>query len=237
MEKKNLRYYLLAVILLAAVFLALTMTVPLFSNHKSENGTADEGESPAPEVSLPYIIIDPGHGGRDRGASGAQTGTPEDVLNLDVARRLKVILESAGFRVDLTRSDDNALAPSKKEDMRIRRRIMHESGADLTVSIHMNKFSDSAVKGPMVFYTAGDENSEQLAVCIMQSLCEGLGLPARRVNTGDYYVIRDSSIPAVIVECGFLSNPQEEKLLCTEEYRATLARCIATGIVRWQTEK
>ena len=230
MKKMNLRTWLLTLITVGAFALCAVCVLPVRKPERKTD-TADSGADTDPTVPpLAHIVIDPGHGGNDHGASGNMTGTPEDVLNLDVSKKIASELECRGIKVTLTRYTDDAVAPTKKEDMKERRRIMHESGADLTVSIHMNKFRDGSVRGPMVFFTKDDEPSEHLAQHIMQSLCDELSLALRHTNHGDYYVIRNSEIPAVIVECGFLSNAEEEKLLCTDEYRSRIAHAVADGI-------
>ena len=177
------------------------------------------------------VIIDPGHGGFDVGASGMDTGVAEDDLNLDVSLKLKAALESRGHTVLLPRTDENAIAPTKGEDMKKRGSIMGLASADIAVSIHMNTFSDRSVKGPMVFYQKGAEDScKELASCVIKRLCEAAECAQRLPNPGDYYVLRAASAPAVIVECGLLSNPGDEAKLITEEYRQTLALAIADGI-------
>lgn len=230
MTRNAMRICLIALIISGAFICTMFVVV---SRSGEVDTTLPENTPEQLQTPLCFVVLDAGHGGYDRGASGTLTGTGEDELNLDVALKTADILSDMNIKCELTRRDNNALAPKKKDDMQERRRIMHESGADLTVSIHMNKFKDASVKGPMVFYTAGDEPSEQLSTAIMKHLCSCLEIPLRRTNTGDYYVIRNSNIPAVIVECGFLSNAEEEKLLCTQEYRQKLAFGIAEGIQEW----
>ena len=101
------------------------------------------------------MVVDPGHGGKDGGATGARTGIPEAGLNLTVSQLVQAGLESAGYQVILTRTDEDALAPDKQGDMAARKAIMNQSGVDVVVSIHMNKFSDPSVSGPMAFYMQG----------------------------------------------------------------------------------
>ena len=234
MESKK-RIYASAAIFAGAALILLYFASTLLrggASHKKAEDATLSGESSVLPSFMPQItvVIDAGHGGRDHGESGTDSGVYEDVLNLDTSKKLQKELTERGIAVIMTRETDEALAAAKKEDMKERRRIMHESGADICVSIHMNKFTDRTVHGPMVFYTKGDDESQKLAECILKSICTELDIPMRLPNTGDYYVIRDSKIPAVIVECGFLSNPTDERLLCSEEYRGRIAKAVAVGI-------
>ena len=128
---------------------------------------------------------------------------------------------------------DAALADAKKDDMKMRRDIMNQDGVSIVVSIHMNKFSDTSIKGPMAFYMKGSAEGERLATSIICALCDALGNPRRLANPGDYFVIRESVPPAVIVECGFLSNADDEKLLQTAEHQSKLVEGIAAGITAY----
>lgn len=115
----------------------------------------------------------------------------------------------------------------------MRRDIMNQDGVSIVVSIHMNKFSDTSIKGPMAFYMKGSAEGERLATSIICALCDALGNPRRLANPGDYFVIRESVPPAVIVECGFLSNADDEKLLQTAEHQSKLVEGIAAGITAY----
>ena len=133
----------------------------------------------------------------------------------------------------MTRTDDGALAPSKSADMEARRSILRGGGIDLVVSVHMNAFSDRAVSGPMVYYMPGSAEGERLARCVMDALTDALGRDHRAPNPGDYFVVRECSAPAVIVECGFLSNPDDERRLQDPAYQQTLAAAIAAGVLAY----
>ena len=180
------------------------------------------------------IVIDAGHGGVDGGVSGVSTGVKESELNLKTCKVLKSVLEERGATVVMTRKDDNGLyglatKGFKLRDMERRREIIIDAKPDLVVSIHMNKFSSPSRKGAQVFFQKGDQKSKVLADCIQRALnaFSGNGYSAL---SGDFYVCRCSDVPSVIVECGFLSNPEEEKLLSTAEYRKKLANEIMRGI-------
>ncbi|MEL7608992.1 MAG: N-acetylmuramoyl-L-alanine amidase [Bacillota bacterium] len=177
------------------------------------------------------VLIDPGHGGEDVGAIAPDSGVYESELNLAVALALKDALTEGGIKkVDLTRSDENALGPTKDADMQERARIISSTEAAIMVSIHMNSFpSDTAVKGPQVFYQTGDTTSMRLAQAIQHRLDAAAGTD-RGIQQKDLFVLRNATVPAVLVECGFLTNPEEDKLLQQQEYQRVIAGAIADGI-------
>ena len=200
-------------------------------------GCARPAASTAPErVPLPtpprwYVILDAGHGGFDAGASGVDTGVKESELNLQVALLVQTALEDAGVRVLMTRTGDGALGDTKKADMARRGELLRAEGADAAVSIHMNKFSDRRVRGPMAYYQAGAAAGQALATCVIDSLTEALRLKPRLANPGNNFVTRVPACPAVLVECGFLSHPEEERLLQDEAYEKAIATAIAQGVL------
>ena len=188
---------------------------------------------PLPTAGRWYVIVDAGHGGFDAGASGTDTGVKESDLNLQVALLVQEALEDAGVRVLMTRTGEGALGDSKREDMARRGQLLQTEGADAAVSIHMNKFSDRRVRGPMAYYQAGAEAGQGLAASIIDSLTEALALPGRLPNPGNNFVTRVPSCAAALVECGFLSHPQEEQMLQDEGYQRTLAEAIARGVLAY----
>ena len=178
-----------------------------------------------------YVILDAGHGGFDAGASGVDTGVKESELNLQVALLVQAALEDAGVRVLMTRTDGGALGDTKRADMARRGQLLLTEGADAAVSIHMNKFSDRRVRGPMAYYQAGAAAGQALATCVIDSLTEALSLKSRLANPGNNFVTRVPACPAVLVECGFLSHAEEERLLQDEAYQKAIAHAIARGIL------
>lgn len=179
------------------------------------------------------VVVDCGHGGFDAGASGDDTGVREDGLNLAVGLLVQEELEDRGVLVVMTRTDGEALGDTKKADMARRGEILSTEGADAVVSIHMNHFSDRSVQGPMTFYQAGAEAGQTLAQQVIDALCEELGLKSRLTNPGNNFVTRVPTAPAVLVECGFLSNSTEEQLLQQASYQQKLAHAIATGVMEF----
>lgn len=177
------------------------------------------------------IVIDAGHGGFDAGASGKLTKVREDVLNLAVAKKLKRLLEINGFTVIMTREDDNAIASTKRKDMDRREQIVEETKPDIVISIHMNKFQDSSVSGPMAFYYEKSAEGKKLAQLIQEQLNEYLKPPKPRTfKPEDYFMLRNGECPCILVECGFLSNEREEGLLQKDEYQEKCAKAIYKGV-------
>jgi len=179
------------------------------------------------------VCIDAGHGGMDGGAIGTDTGVVEATLNLAVAKLLEKELSDRGVRVIMTRTDEKALAKTKGEDMQRRREILRSADVDLVVSIHMNIYSDRSVSGAMAYFMAGSSEGERLAQTVIDHVCEAIGQKKRAANPGDYFVVRECSAPAVLVECGFLSNSADERLLQDPAHQQTLATAIADGVLAY----
>ncbi len=192
------------------------------------------------------IIVDAGHGSPDGGAVG-NSGVLEKDLNLSVAMTLQKFFESNGTQVLLTRSDDNgiydvsgSIKNKKVSDIKNREEFIKNSDAQVFISIHMNKFSDSKYSGPQVFYSGNNKNSELLAKCIQKSMIAALNPQNKReVKKADssIYLLDKAQIPAVLVECGFLSNAEEERLLKDESYQRQLAWSVYCGIIEYFNEK
>jgi len=218
---------------MGAVFLVAVAALTVTGGGPKTRETAAGPVFASSEQKAPLIVVDAGHGGADGGASGRDSGVQEQGINLAVAKLVEEELLQAGFRVVMTRENEKAIAPTKQQDMKKRKEIMGQEDVAAVVSIHMNIFEDRAIRGPMAFYMKGSAPGESLAASIIGSLCESLGHPKRLANPGDYYVLRESAAPAVIVECGFLSNPEEERLLQQPDHQKKLARGIAAGISAW----
>lgn len=176
------------------------------------------------------IVVDAGHGGFDPGASGV-SGSEEDDINLAVSEFLKAELEGRGAKVTMTRSDENAIADTKDADMEKRRVIIHDSGSDIVVSVHMNSFKDDIVSGPLVLFMTGSDKGKKLADYIQQRLNDELEPDSKgNARSDNLHVLRAGNQPSVLVECGFLSNPDEEKKLLTEDYQKKVAKAICDGV-------
>lgn len=173
------------------------------------------------------VVIDPGHGGFDPGAIGA-SGNREDELNLKVAKLLQKGLEDQGAQVIMTRSTDDAIAETKKEDMAERRRIIEQSGSDIVISIHMNSHTDSGISGPLVLFMPGSDKGKQLAEDIMGCINNAVNADGN-ARAEDLYVLKSGSQPCVLVECGYISNALEEANLARDEYQKKIADAILEG--------
>lgn len=180
------------------------------------------------------VIIDAGHGGFDPGKTGAN-GENEKDINLKIASYLQQYLEQSGAVAIITRSDDSALGDSKKADMSCRKSIVNDSGGDILISIHQNSFTSKKAAGAQVFYYKTSTEGKRLAESIQQSLIDTVDSENTRAAkpNSDYYVLRTTEIPAAIVECGFLSNPEEEKKLNDDEYQQKTAWAIYKGILNY----
>ncbi len=246
--KKLSRFYH---ILIPAFIFLCSLTVVIVSNtiglntgsNKKENfedNPSSETLDKSPDVqineNLPVITIDAGHGGYDPGKVGVD-GLREKDVNLQIALYLKDILTENGFQVYLTRDTDISLyeegAGSKKNsDLNRRIAVASENNSDLFISIHQNSFSDSSVHGAQVFYYEGSEEGKALAEAIQGAIKEMADPDNERPVKGnsEYMILKYSSCTALIVECGFLSNPDECALLSTSDYQQLMAKAIAEGI-------
>ncbi len=191
----------------------------------------------------PKVIIDAGHGGFDGGAT-AIDGTLEKDINLKIALKLAFFLEQSGVEVILTRNSDASteketakpIASRKKDDLNQRLQLMKNNPDALFVSIHLNKFTTSAAIGSQVFYSANNENSKKLADDIQKLIVKLLQPDNKRVNkkaNSSTYILHNATVPAVLVECGFLSNSTELKLLKDENYQNKMAFSIYCGIMEY----
>ena len=188
------------------------------------------------------VIIDAGHGLPDGGAVG-MNGTIESTLNIKIAKLVQKDLEKKGYTVIMTRDGEETIAEGdmpigklKKADMNKRLDIMRDSDADMFVSIHMNKFTDSRYCGAQVIYSGNYPESKILAEILQKSLHTLSDNKSKRTHAKapkGIFLLKNAPIPAVIVECGFLSNFDEEKLLNTEKYQKELAKAISDGIVNY----
>jgi N-acetylmuramoyl-L-alanine amidase len=184
------------------------------------------------------VVIDAGHGGIDGGVV-ASNGIKESELNLDIAKKIESRLKGYGINVVMTRTGSGGLyglatKGFKKRDMQKRKEIINSSGADLVVSIHINKCPFSYRKGAQVFYKLGDEKSKNFAYFMQNNLNQMPTATQKGLSlVGDYYILNCSSIPSVLVECGFLSNSEDEKLLLDEDYRYSLSGVISSSILTY----
>ena len=178
------------------------------------------------------IVIDPGHGGEDPGKVGVN-GALEKDINLQVAQKLKNKLEAQGLEVVMTREADVA-ASKKLEDMKQRVALIEKTKPSLVVSIHQNSFTDASVYGAQVFYYAESEEGKSAAETVQEALLQVDPSNQRQMKgNNDYYMLKKTKAPTIIVECGFLSHEEEAKQLVVNEYQEELAEAICLGILKW----
>ena len=188
------------------------------------------------------VVIDPGHGGNDPGGIGV-SGVLEKDVNLSVALFLKENLEQQGIEVVMTRDTDRGLysestSNKKKEDLAKRIQIIEETDPDFVLCIHQNIFTDAKYSGAQVFYYKDSAEGARLASSIQDQLIAGVDPANTRVpkSNMNYYMLKQSPVPIVIVECGFLSNAEEESKLGTEDYQRKLAWNIFLGTMHYLNE-
>ena len=223
MKRKKFELFMAVIIILFALFFS-NMGVQLVSSQKVK------------EKKNQTIVIDSGHGGMDGGKISV-LGDYEKDINLSIAKKLQALLKKAGYKVIMTREDDQGLysetsANKKAEDMKARCSIIDTTGVTLAVSIHQNSYHQESVNGAQVFYYESSDQGKKLAETIQTALVDGLDKSNTRKAKSNttYYLLRKTSTPIVIVECGFLSNYDEAKKLVSDTYQEKVAKAIFQGI-------
>ncbi len=232
-NKKRIMFLVIAIFLPIGIFMFQTANNNMIKNDKII-------ATMSVPVTNKIIVVDAGHGGEDGGAVSSD-GVSESDINLKIALKLQNLLEQSGATVVLTRSDENAiydidkktLREKKNSDIKNRVRIGNNSSANIFVSIHLNKIPQSQYNGWQTFFKDGSEDGKKLATCIQNNLNEAIQKENKRVplKISKVYIIKHVEIPTSIVECGFLSNPEEEKQLQSDEYQNRLAWGIYNGIM------
>lgn len=189
------------------------------------------------------IVIDPGHGGFDPGKIGVNDALEKDI-NLSISFKLKTALEKQGYQVELTRTTDEGLYSAtdkskKSADMRNRVKIINDTKPFLAISIHQNSYTSESIKGAQVFYHKLSEEGKILADIIQEQIKSEINDGNKRVakENDNYYMLKKSECPLVIVECGFLSNGSEAKLLVDDAYQDKMANAIANGVKKYAEGK
>lgn len=248
MKNPKSLYILTAVIALAliapAVICALLLRcggLPHASKDDSSSENALVGEDTGSTVkgSGFVIVIDAGHGGYDPGKVSPD-GVNEKDINLSIAQKLSAALKERGHTVFMTRDCDMSLSEAdashkKSSDLAARVALAQDTGAMLYLSIHQNSYSAEYVHGAQVFYYSTSADGKLLAESIQSRLISDADPDNTRNAKGnsEYMVLTDSPCTAVIIECGFLSNPAECARLCDEAYQQTLSDAIASGVQDW----
>lgn len=190
------------------------------------------------------IVLDAGHGGIDSGASNDDKTIYEKDVNLAITLKLKELIEASGGLVILTRDDDSSLYEESEnktirqkynENLKNRKKIADDSNADMFVSIHLNYFTESKYSGAQTFYPDGMDDSKVLAKSIQDELKRVVDDSNNRVikPRNNLYLLKNCKMPSVLIECGFLSNEKEAKLLNDEKYQEKIAWSIYAGIQKY----
>jgi N-acetylmuramoyl-L-alanine amidase len=221
------------VLFLMLVLLARVLTTGPAINVMKSIFLPDEENASYPGIT---IVVDPGHGGRDPGKVGVNDCLEKDI-NLKIALKLKSLLEERGIKVIMTREEDIGLYSDgdlhkKRSDLNKRIEIINSSDALFAISIHQNSFTEEYIKGAQVFYHTQSEEGKNLALILQDRIKETIadGNHRKAKSNDSYYMMKKTTCPLVIVECGYLSNNNESALLITDEYQEKMAKAICIGI-------
>ena len=226
--RPELKIVLVAVEIIVVIAAALALEQCGTGSENSDKGYISGEYSGGAQENIDYeaktVAIDSGHGGIDPGKISAD-GILEKDVNLAIASKLKILLEQSGITVIMTRA----------ADMKKRCSIINGSKADIAVSIHQNSYVGEASKGAQVFYYKQSEEGKKLAGIIQKNMIKELDNTNKRVEKPDsaYYMLRNTQVPTVIVECGFLSNREEAYKLNNDEYQQKTAYSIYCGIIEY----
>lgn len=187
------------------------------------------------------IVLDAGHGGVDGGVAGVTTGVKESDINLAITLRLKQTLDDMGFETTLTRKTEAGLYDAatngfKRRDMQKRKEIVQNTDPALVISIHQNRYASPSVRGAQVFFKRGDSEGERFASVLQEklnALYQTEKVKSRKHTPSEYFMLACIKKPSVIVECGFLSSPADEKLLLSPAWQKRIAEHIAAGVVAY----
>ena len=184
------------------------------------------------DVDIKTILIDPGHGGRDNGAS--YDSVLEDEINLAIATKLYELCLNNNFIAYITRTGDYDLSKEdslnhKNEDLKRRAEYINSLNIDYFISIHLNSYPSESVSGPMVYYKKDSQESYELGCSILDKL-NSLTSNKKKVKTDEFYLFKYTNIPGVIVECGFITNSKERELLLDNRYQNMISKAIFEGI-------
>lgn len=213
-----------------SLFVLISLFFPTFGDAQKKHSI--HGSILASPIS-PTIVLDAGHGGTDRGTCSKSPFCEEKRVSLQTARLVKKYLDQLGYHVVMTRTTDAFIALSRRVE------IAAQASSSVFVSIHYNSARNPTAQGIEVFFYDSKEDrsrtisSKRLAEAILPSLIRRTNAHSRGVKKGNYYVLRESAMPAIIIEGGFISNPQECALLKTVTYQDQIARGIADGIDRY----
>ncbi len=226
---------------MTALCLGLGLNKPVATKTVS----ATQGEALPPDALAGMTVaLDPGHGGYDGGARARDSGLWEKEITLQIAQKVEEILKAHGAKVVLTRREDvdlcegsTASLTRKRRDLQARVSIALEAKADVLLSIHLNEYRARGESGPQVFYQHGGDAGRLLSGVLQKAMIAELKPKRERAAlAGDYFVLR-SAIPSALVECGFISNAEEEKLLLTSDYQKQIGMALAKGLAEYRQLK
>lgn len=236
MNSKKILFSTLCIIILMSFFILMISSV--------SNITVDTS---APiSYNLPTIVIDPGHGGEDGGAV-SNDGVLEKNINLDISMKTADLLNFLGFDIKMTRNDDYDLSGEeqtvharKVSDMNKRLEIYNSSENNVVISIHQNKFEQEKYHGTQVFYSSNNDNSKEFADCVkfaVKKLIQPDNERECKKSDSGIYLLKHAKIPAIIVECGFISNSEECNNLLNETYQKQMSFAIVSGFLDYNITK
>ena len=236
---KQLRYFSfrLRTLLLPVALLFVITAALIFGGRASQTAVANLSGT------MPLIILDAGHGGEDGGAVAAD-GTMEKDINLSITQKLDALLRAMGFQTLLTRSDDtlhydasaSTMREKKVADLRYRLQCTEQTPDCVLLSIHQNKYTDPQYDGAQMFYSPNHPQSEALAQYLQDTFVAELQPDnTRKIKQSgtEIFLLYHTKVPAVMAECGFLSNEAERDKLKTDAYQQQVASCIANGLLRY----
>lgn len=221
--KRKIELFMILFLLMGAIVASWKLSELTANVSKEEKNTKKE------EI---VIVVDPGHGGQDPGKVGINDVLEKD-LNLQVAKKVKKLLEAAGVKIVMTRTDDN-VPDAKKEDLNQRVKLINETKPTLALCVHQNSYPDAAIKGAQVFYHTVRAEAKEAASIVQEELRAIDTTNTRQIKENDtYFMLKNTQVPTIIVECGFLTNPEEAEKLTQDEYQDQIANAICEGIVKW----
>ncbi len=227
------------------IALLMLLAIVLVQKPWQEDSVAVSGDASAGGENGQYVVvIDAGHGGRDGGKVSVDGATYEKDINLEIAYKLKTYLEAQNIVVIMTREGDEGLytesdSNKKAADLKRRVELIEQAQPDLVISIHQNSYHEPGVSGAQVFYYTTSESGKQLAEILQAQLRVSLDPDNhRQAKANDtYYMLKKTGATIVIVECGFLSNPEEAALLTNEDYQDRVAWNIHLGVMQYLNQQ
>lgn len=214
----------------------------MMEGKQTEHRIARDGKLLEGWTEAPRIVIDPGHGGYDPGKIGINQLLEKDV-NLAIAKKLRDNLEAVGVKVTLTREEDTALSDEGGENAKVRdlkRRIemMEEADPVAVISIHQNSYPEEAIRGAQTFYYSTSISGKKLAQALQSRMVQEVDPENSRQikENNSYFLLKKTTVPIVIAECGFLSNWEEAEKLGTPEYQEEIAWALYLGVMDYLQE-